>query len=152
MSGFKKTVIVDVDGTMSKVGANRLQYVSGPKKDLDKFYALCDEDEPVQAIVDLVKILAPVYNIVYCTGRRISEREKTSRWLLRHTGMLVYNSNLLMRKGGDHRDDYIIKPELLKEADYNPGRVAFILEDRNSVVKKWRELGFTCLQVADGDF
>lgn len=31
-------------------------------------------------------------------------------------------------------------------------RVAFILEDRNSMVKKWRELGFKCLQVADGDF
>ena len=30
--------------------------------------------------------------------------------------------------------------------------VAFILEDRDSMVKKWRDLGLTCLQVAYGDF
>ena len=32
------------------------------------------------------------------------------------------------------------------------GRAAKILEDRNSMVKKWRELGYTCLQVAEDDF
>ena len=27
-----------------------------------------------------------------------------------------------------------------------------LLEDRNSMVKKWRELGLICLQVVDGNF
>lgn len=27
-----------------------------------------------------------------------------------------------------------------------------VLDDRNKVVKMWRELGLTCLQMAEGDF
>jgi hypothetical protein len=30
--------------------------------------------------------------------------------------------------------------------------VVLCLDDRNSVVKLWRDLGLTCLQVAEGDF
>ena len=57
-----------------------------------------------------------------------------------------------MRKNNDHRHDIEVKPELLKEAGIKLDSIAFVLEDRNSMVKKWRELGLICLQVADGNF
>ena len=57
-----------------------------------------------------------------------------------------------MRKNNDHRHDSEVKPELLKEAGIKLDSIAFVLEDRNSMVKKWRELGLICLQVADGNF
>jgi hypothetical protein len=41
---------------------------------------------------------------------------------------------------------------LLAKAGIPLDEIAFVLEDRNSMVKKWRELGLTCLQVAEGDF
>lgn len=61
---------------------------------------------------------------------------------------------ILYRNDGDTRHDTIVKPELLDEylGQHPDYRVAFILEDRNSMVAKWRELGFKCLQVAEGDF
>lgn len=59
---------------------------------------------------------------------------------------------ILMRKNKDYRHDTEVKPELLKNRGITPDDVAFILEDRNVMVQKWRELGFTCLQVAEGNF
>jgi hypothetical protein len=63
-----------------------------------------------------------------------------------------YDTNLLMRPRGDRRDDPTVKPELLVARGIVPENTAFILEDRNRMVKRWRELGFTCWQVAEGDF
>ena len=57
-----------------------------------------------------------------------------------------------MRKDGDYRHDTEVKPELLAKKGINPTDVWFILEDRDSMVAKWRELGYRCLQVADGKF
>ena len=34
----------------------------------------------------------------------------------------------------------------------SPDEILFVLDDRSQVVKMWRELGLTCLQVADGNF
>jgi len=58
----------------------------------------------------------------------------------------------LMRKNGDKRHDTKVKPELLLDVGILPENTLFILEYRNSMVKKWRELGYRCLQVQDGDF
>jgi hypothetical protein len=57
-----------------------------------------------------------------------------------------------MRKNDDHRHDTEVKPELLRENGIGLETIAFVLEDRNSMVKKWRDLGLICLQVAEGDF
>ena len=42
----KNFIIVDTDGTVSKVG-DRLKYLQQEKKDWDAFYEHCDEDEPI---------------------------------------------------------------------------------------------------------
>ena len=61
-----------------------------------------------------------------------------------------------MRKDGDFRSGTVVKKELLdnylSDNGYTKDDVAFILEDRSSVVKMWRDAGYTCLQVAEGDF
>lgn len=57
-----------------------------------------------------------------------------------------------MRPDNDHRHDTEIKPMLLKRAGIKMKSIDFVLEDRNSMVQKWRELGLRCLQVAEGDF
>ena len=61
-------------------------------------------------------------------------------------------SPVLMRPDGDHRHDTDIKPELLEKAGIDLDTIAFVMEDRNSMVKKWRDMGLICLQVAEGDF
>lgn len=147
---MKNVVIVDIDGTISRVG-ERLKYLKQEPKDWDSFYNDCFEDEPIPEMIKLLRHLYPKYNIIFCTGRRESCSSKTSRWMAIHTGCL-FNCPILFRKNGDKRHDTEVKPELLEIAGFTPDNVAFILEDRTSMVKKWRELGFTCLQVAEGDF
>lgn len=149
----KQIVIVDIDGTIAKVG-DRIKYLQQSPKDWDAFYADSFQDEPIDKMVELVRTLASWgnYRIVFCTGRRESCRRSTDNWLVKHLGVRVLGSELLMRPDKDHRHDTIVKPELLKQEGIDSQDVAFILEDRNVMVQKWRELGFTCLQVADGDF
>ncbi len=145
---IKEIVIVDIDGTLAKVG-DRLKYLKDKNPDWDKFYSSCFQDEPIQEIIDLVDNLQGVYEIVYCTGRREQVRDITEKWLTLN-GLIPHT--LLMRPNGDKRHDTEVKPEQVKLAGIELGRVAFVLEDRDSMVKKWRKLGLKCLQVEYGDF
>jgi acid phosphatase class B len=145
----KNIIVVDIDGTITKVG-DRLKYLQQKPKDWDSFYEHCDEDEPVMEIIDMVDILSERYKIVFCTGRRESVREKTQEWM-NDFFINIDDPIIIMRPNNDYRHDTEMKPELLqKYVDLED--VSFILEDRDSMVKKWRELGLTCLQVVDGDF
>ena len=62
---------------------------------------------------------------------------------------ILYGELLYMRKDGDTRPDYVIKPELVKDFIDD---IYMVFEDRDQVVKMWRDLGITCLQVANGDY
>jgi hypothetical protein len=143
----KRIVIVDIDGTIAKVG-DRIKYLHATPPDYDKFYEACFDDEPIQEIIDLVKNLYKNYTIKFCTGRRESVRDVTETWLLQHSLF----GELLMRADRDYRHDSVVKPSLLREAGIQLENIAFVLDDRDSMVKKWRELGLKCLQVDYGDF
>ena len=143
----KEIVVVDIDGTIAKVG-DRLKYLKMQNPDYDSFYASCFEDEPIQEIVDLVDNLQSCYRIVFCTGRREEVRDVTEKWLCRN-GLF---GDLLMRPNKDHRHDTKVKPEQLSNAGILLQEIAFVLEDRDSMVAKWRSLGLRCLQVDYADF
>lgn len=147
---MKNTVVIDIDGTISKVG-DRLKYLQQEKKDWDSFYEHCDEDEPIKDVIDIVRSLYwDEYEIVFCTGRRESVRQKTEAWIRKN---VVDDFNLLlMRPDGDFRHDTMVKPELLAAEGLTPDHVLCIFEDRDSMVTKWRDLGYRCLQVAEGGF
>lgn len=153
-------VVVDIDGTITDASERAKKYLSKTPQDWDGFYAACGQDKPITEIVKLVEALSGSYGIVFCTGRRRSTNEATRQWIRDNMKGLRYNNQgvmglpILYRNDGDKRHDTLVKPELLDEyLQHNPNcKVAFILEDRNSMVQKWRELGFKCLQVADGDF
>lgn len=145
-----KYVVVDIDGTISKVG-DRLKYLQQEVKDWDSFYEHCDEDEAHNDIIKLVEMLSFDYNVVFCTGRRESVRNKTFKWLNKHLH-LFSEFRLLMRKDNDFRPDVDVKPQLLQSIGLTSSDVFLILEDRDQVVSKWRELGYRCLQVSKGDY
>lgn len=151
----KNIVIVDIDGTIAKVG-DRLKYLQQENKDWDSFYEHCDEDAPIEDMVRLVSDFYEWgYNIVFCTGRRESVREKTRDWIKDNLYM-EHQYDLLMRKDKDWRHDTEVKPELLAQWMWcnkvEPSDIYLILEDRDSMVAKWRELGYRCLQVSEGKF
>lgn len=144
MSGAKKTykpraIIVDVDGTVAKM-VNRKPF------DWD----LVDTDKPVKVIIDLVKILSGIYKVIFVSGRSDECRDKTAQWLKEN--VLPGYEGLFMRKAGDYRKDDIVKKEIYENHIKEKYDVVFSLDDRNQTVANWRNLGITCLQVADGNF
>jgi phosphoglycolate phosphatase-like HAD superfamily hydrolase len=123
------------------------------KKNWYEFYKGVSGDAPKQAIIDLVATLrAKGYIVCIVSGRPIRFLElevgkQTVAWL-KENG--VRYDHIFMRQSADKRDDTIVKKEILDKLPKD--RVAYVLDDRNSVVKMWRAAGLTCLQVAEGNF
>lgn len=145
---MKKLYVFDLDGTIANL-EHRLHLIEGPLKDWNTFSELCDKDEPITWIIDLVKAIDAYLleeDVILILSARIETvREKTIAWLEKHG---VPFNELFMRKDGDYRPDFIIKEEMLRYfLDFNPDlQVQFIVEDRQSVVDMWRDKGYKVLQ------
>jgi hypothetical protein len=90
------------------------------------------------------------WKLIFLSGRYEEFEAQTRKFLQKHLPEIPYF--LFMRKNGDKRKDFIVKLEIFNEKVRNNFDVQFVLDDRNQVVKMWRELGLDCFQVADGDF
>lgn len=144
---MKDIVVFDLDGTLADI-SHRLHFIEKEKKDWDSFFLACSEDKPIQWICNLLYQFGVNlgFKIGICTGRSDIAKEETLNWLHKYN---VFYDELLMRKQGDHRHDTKVKPELLK---YKPEEVFLIIEDRSTMVKRWRELGYKVLQPFEGNF
>ena len=139
--------VFDIDGTLSIVG-DRLKYLQLTPPDWDAFYNACGTDECNEQIWAVWRAMKEHHNIRFVTGRRESCRDDTLKWM-KDNMIQCHSHQLMMREDGDRRHDTEVKPELIEDFKRD---ILVIFEDRNSMVKKWRELGYTCVQVADGDF
>jgi len=129
----KPWILVDIDGTLTEGTKRAEKYLRKENPDWDGYFNACGEDEPIQPIITLVETLAEKFEIVLCTGRRQSCDKATREWLKKNTRLPERLVEFIEKSGKD----------ILPFA---------IFEDRNSMVAKWRSMGFTCLQVAEGDF
>lgn len=167
----KDFVIVDVDGTLADT-SHREHFVQkrwqtntacpahfpGPepsgkcvncgegylKKDWKSFFANVHLDQPIRPIFKLAKILSEHYYIIVVSGRPIDPCGKpTEDWLNRHADFPILH--LFMRASDDKGPDYQTKQEIL---DLLPkDRIAYVLDDRPSVLRMWRNNGLTTLAV-----
>lgn len=142
-------IIVDIDGTIADI-SHRKHFLESTPKDWDAFYKACIGDKPITTILDMVWHLSYEYEIVFCSGRREDCRQDTIAWLGKYIDLQNYT--LLLRPNRDFRPDHIVKPELVRKQGIDFRSIAFVLEDRKSVVEAWRKLGLICLQCAEGDF
>lgn len=129
-------IICDLDGTLALIG-DRSPYDG----------ASCEKDlvnEPVRSILQ-----TSGKAIVFVSGREDKSKPQTLAWLEKHG---ICFDALHMRKSGDMRKDSIVKREIYDEFILDKYNVTFVLDDRDQVVKVWRDLGLTCLQVDYGDF
>ena len=137
-----RAVIVDIDGTLAKMN-DRSPYD----------WQRVGEDEPVQAVINAVNAAYQAGDhIIVMSGRDGSCREITDQWVWDHTGINPAFYDLFMRAQGDNRADNIVKYELFNENIRGKFHVNYVLDDRDQVVKMWRELGLACFQVAPGAF
>ena len=133
-------VICDIDGTVAINDGHRGHYE----------YESVSGDKPNPNVIRLVRELANSVEIVFMSGREDRCEYDTRRWLDAYG--LGKHVELHMRATGDHRPDYIIKGELFDQHKRGRYNVVAVLDDRDQVVRLWRGMGLTCLQVADGDF
>ena len=140
--------IFDIDGTITDV-SHRQHFLRQEPKDWDSFNAAMAGDAPQNHIIDLIDYLFEMHTIVLLTGRSSDYRGVTEQWLKDHH---VKYMELIMRPSGDRTDDAIIKSNAADRLIHDLGRIDMVYEDRDRVVKMWRERGIPCMQVAYGDF
>jgi len=154
---MKPLYIFDLDGTVALIDHRR--HILDDKADSQRwrrFYALCDKDQPNKPVISTMELLRLTgAEIWFFSGRSDEVRDKTEAWLVEHTSFMSWEigNHLMMRKAGDYTADDKLKKEWLDAMlvdDRN--RLIAAFDDRDRVVKMWRDSGVTCFQVAPGEF
>lgn len=140
-----RAVLFDVDGTLA------LRDETDPNVRHFAAWDRVGEDLPNAAVIELARLVAESgrYRLIVMSGRDEVCRWQTEMWL---TAQGVTFDELHMRPHKDNRPDFEVKEELYRKHIDGRYEVAFIVDDRAQVVRRWREMGLTCLQVAEGDF
>ncbi len=147
-----KAALVDIDGTLADV-EHRRHFVdktrNGPR-DFNSFYKAMIHDtvkEDIRGIVNMLFVNG--WHIFITTGRPETYRDITEKWLIENS---CFYHTLVMRSVKRAFDpDFLVKKDMLVEIQktHNP---VYAIDDRDQVVKMWREEGLTCFQVAEGNF
>lgn len=127
-------VICDLDGTLALLNGRNPYDAS-----------TCEQDELNGAVASLIRNK----RVILVSGRKEEYRSQTLAFLHKHN---IQYELLLMRATGDSRKDNVIKREFFETHLRDRYNIEWVLDDRNRVVQMWRQLGLTCLQVAEGDF
>lgn len=141
--------LVDVDGTLA---------LRGDRDPYDETTVL--DDEPNLPVIKTVRaLMATGWEPVFMSGRTEGCRRDTEVWIVRHlfhrrmpVFVMKNPIELHMRAVGDQRPDHVVKLELFNQHIRHDYNVRLAIDDRNQVVKLWRSLGITCMQVAEGNF
>ena len=143
-------IMVDIDGTLANLD-HRLHYVKDGNKDWGSFFRQVGNDkvyEDVKRIVDLE--FEAGTSVVLCSGRPQDQSgEATEKWLARNE---IHYTTLKTRPAGNYKRDDNTKAMLYRYEIKPFYNVKYILDDRDQVVQKWREMGLSCFQVRPGNF
>lgn len=140
VEGLPWAVIVDIDGTIAKCGDRDIY--DGSKAHLDTPHA-----DVIDAITAYSKWND--LDLIVMSGRSDEHREVTEHWLAKH---FEPYAALHMRPSGDKRKDSIVKHELFNRHVRGRYNIAAAFDDRDQVVRLWRDMGIRTYQVADGNF
>ena len=168
---MKKTIIFDLDGTLANIDTRRnISMKPNGKLDWDIFAApnsILALDEPNAPVIKMAQMFHDDgFNIVIFSGRNDRGFDATVQWLDNNHvpfDLLVMRPDKFKDKSWPIADgnpatsdmrfmpDEILKKKMLDTfVDIND--VFLVVDDRDKVVKMWRDLGLNTFQVAPGDF
>jgi len=148
-------IVFDLDDTLSNTTHRQHILETGDTKSENtwtRFFKACKKDKPIHWTIDLFNVLQDRsrHSVVIITGRSSIVEKETRHWLEKYD---IFPDWIEFRPEKDHRHDSEVKPEMLKKVSKMlDERVWFIVEDRNSMVKKWRELGYNVLQCKESEY
>ena len=157
-----KWVIFDLDGTLADIEDRRIlamnEYTG--KMNWDMFFdpKNIHMDKPNQPVIMMAQALKAFgYKIAIFSGRSVSTILETKQWLS-DNGI---EFDLIKMRPTNHpfkfMPDEKLKSDWFNEVfvdpeDMDESEVVAVFDDRDKVVKMWREIGLTCMQVAPGNF
>lgn len=163
----EKIVIFDLDGTLADdrhrafhlhpphgpYCANRVYNTDGictcgVRRDWNSYFAGAGDDTPKDSVINICKDLARWNKIYILSGRSESTGDVTRAWLRKYK---IPYDKLMLRGVDDRTDDNLLKLKWVEELGIGH-RIVAIFEDRQRVVDAWRAAGYTCFQVAPGNF
>ncbi len=167
----KKTVIFDLDGTLANIDDRRdISMKPNGRLDWDVFAApnsILALDKPNAPVIKMAQMFkADGFKIVIFSGRNDRGFDATVQWLNDFKvpfDLLVMRPDKFKDKSwpiadgnpatGDMRfmPDEILKKKML-DAFVDINDVFLVVDDRDKVVKMWRDLGLNTFQVAPGNF
>jgi hypothetical protein len=130
--------LFDIDGTLAHM-AGRSPYD----------YTRVHEDAVDESVAHLSNALNVEHHIVIMSGREDSCRPETETWLQDNN---IRYDELHMRPAGDTRADSTVKAELFNQHVRDRFHVRGVIDDRNQVVRMWRDLGLKCFPAQEGAF
>ena len=157
----KKWIIFDLDGTLANIEVRKnVCTKEDGKMDWDAFFdpkniKLDEPNEPVIMMLQALKAFG--YQIAIFSGRSEATKDVTKDWLKQYD--VLYDILKLRPTGNKWKwtpdqklklgwfNEVFVDPEDMDESE-----VVAVFDDRDKVVKMWREIGLTCMQVAPGDF
>ena len=151
-----KTVIFDLDGTLALIDDRRvLATKDNGKIDWDVFFdpKNISLDLPNRPVIRMAQMLKDQgYRIVIFSGRSKGTKEVTKEWL---KDFFVPFDVIKMRPTSKEfmfMPDDKLKQMWLDKLFPNKEDILCVFDDRDKVVKMWRDNGINCFQVADGNF
>ena len=155
---MKPLYIFDLDGTLADI-SHRRHFVENRANRWDEFYAACVDDVPNQPVLNILRVLASAQCEIWIwSGRSDIVHEQTNAWLQREDVLPPGHyepvwSHLTMRTHGNYTPDDVLKRRWYdRMSDVDKTRLVATFDDRDRVVKMWRDAGVSCFQVAPGDF
>jgi len=137
-------IIVDLDGTLALFGDNPY----------DRDFSKDKLNTPVAKIVkSYLSSCSPAdANLVIFSGRSERFYYETLDWLAKYDIHPDLFKMRTVKEESDRVKDSAVKLNMFNEHVRDKYYVDFVLDDRDQVVRLWRDLGLVCLQVADGNF
>jgi len=151
-----KTVIFDLDGTIADIEERRqLSTKENGKMDWDVFFdpKNIDLDLPNTPVIVMARLLKESgHRIVIFSGRSKATKDATKQWL---NNFNVPFDILKMRPTSKEfmfMPDDDLKKKWLDDLFPNKEDILCVFDDRDKVVKMWRDNGLSCMQVNEGNF
>lgn len=147
------TVIFDLDGTLALIDKRRaLAAKPNGKINWKTFFApenIALDEPNIPVIKSFHAMKAAGFRVGIFSGRDSISRNETEQWLAENG---IQPDFLFMRAQGSFTPDDVLKKEWLDQEMAAGHEIMCVFDDRDKVVKMWRENGISCFQVAEGSF
>ena len=105
-----RVVIFDLDGVLCNADG-RQHFIRSGQKDWKAFFEACSDDQPIEEMTRLLRLLATDVTVVLLTGRPLEVQDHTVGWL---SNQEIPWDLLIMRARGDYADSTVFKQQTVR--------------------------------------